>query len=82
MGEREALFGVDNMQSQLERNTIIFIIRVWKENLKADSSDLRGEIELVNGKEKHYFSTMHQLQEILHGICLPVEDNDGTSKNI
>ncbi|MDX9851440.1 MAG: hypothetical protein RBT01_13105 [Anaerolineaceae bacterium] len=70
------------MQSQLERKTIIFVVRIWKENLRADSPHLRGEIELVNGKEKHYFSTMHQLQEILNSICLPVEDEDGTSKNI
>jgi hypothetical protein len=70
------------MPTPLQRETLIFIVRIWKEYLKPLNPKMRGEVELVNRKEKHYFSTMHQLQEILHGICLPVEDKDGTSKNI
>ena len=64
------------MHPPLQRDTIIFIVRVWKEYLHPPNPKMRGEIELVNGKEKLYFSTMHQLEEILHEICLQNEEKD------
>ena len=53
------------MQSPLERKTIIFVVRVWQEDLRNQDSAVRGEIENVTSQKKQYFLTIQELQEII-----------------
>jgi hypothetical protein len=43
------------MQSPLERKTIIFVVRVWQEDLRYQDSAVCGEIENVTSQKKRYF---------------------------
>jgi len=61
------------MPNPLKRETLIFIVRVWKEYLNSPKPQMRGEIEVVNSNEKQYFSDMEELENLLQQNCF----NDG-----
>jgi len=57
------------MPAPLQRETLIFIVRVWKEYLKSPNSKMRGEVEVVNSKEKQYFADLDELENLLKRNC-------------
>jgi hypothetical protein len=57
------------MPTRLQRETLIFIVRVWKEYLKSPQPQMRGEIEMVNSKEKQYFTDLEELENLLKRNC-------------
>ncbi|PKO08784.1 MAG: hypothetical protein CVU40_13360 [Chloroflexi bacterium HGW-Chloroflexi-2] len=57
------------MPTPLQRETLIFIVRVWKEYLKSPQPQMRGEVEVVNSKEKQYFADLDELENLLKRNC-------------
>ncbi len=57
------------MPNPLKRETLIFIVRVWKEYLKSPTPKMRGEVEVVNSKEKQYFADLDELENLLKRNC-------------
>jgi len=57
------------MPIPLQRETLIFIVRIWKEYLKSSQPQIRGEVEEVNSKEKQYFADLDELENLLKSNC-------------
>jgi len=57
------------MPTPLQREPLIFIVRVWKEYLKSPQPQMRGEVEVVNSKEKQYFADLDELENLLKRNC-------------
>lgn len=53
------------MSKSLERQTTLFIIRLWSEHLTRDPPTFRGEIEHVLSKQKYYFLNIEELNQFL-----------------
>jgi hypothetical protein len=57
------------LNPQLERQTLVFVLRVWREYLACDVPSLRGEIEDLARHEKHLFSSIQELERLLQSCC-------------
>jgi hypothetical protein len=62
------------LNPQLERQTNIFIVRVWREYLVCEAPVLRGEVEDLTHHERHPFSGIQELEQLVRDGCMP----DGT----
>ena len=62
------------LNPQLERQTNIFVVRIWREYLTGEHPVLRGEVEDLALHERHPFADIYELERIVRAGCLP----DGT----
>ncbi len=69
------------MNPQLERQTNIFVLRIWAEYLTNDTPELRGEVEDLANHERHPFSGGQELEKLLTTVCLhEPSDRESTSE--
>jgi hypothetical protein len=60
----------------LERQTNIFVVRIWREYLSTENPVLRGEVEDLARHTRQPFSGMQELEVLVRACCLA----DGTEK--
>lgn len=58
------------MNPQLERQTDIFVVRIWREYLTDEYPVLRGEVEDLAKHERHPFADFQELERIVLAGCL------------
>lgn len=58
------------MNPQLERQTNIFVVRIWREYLACEDPVLRGEVEDLDRHERHPFTGIHELELLVREGCL------------
>ena len=66
------------MSPQLERQTHIFVVRIWREYLTGEHPVLRGEVEDLALHERYPFADMHELERIVSAGFQP----DGTDEPV
>lgn len=58
------------MKPQLERQTNIFVVRIWREYLMGEQPELRGEVEDLARHTRKPFSGIHELEDLVRACCL------------
>ena len=58
------------MSPQLDRQTKIFVVRIWREYLLGEQPVLRGEVEDLTHHERSPFADIHELERIVRAGCL------------
>jgi hypothetical protein len=69
------------MTNSLERQTTLFIIRLWSEHLTRDPSSFRGEVEHVVSKQKYYFLNIEELNQFLLNCSLTNQQPENQKNN-
>jgi hypothetical protein len=58
------------LNPQLERQTNIFVVRIWREYLTAETPALRGEVEDLARHTRQPFTSMQELESLVWACCL------------
>jgi hypothetical protein len=63
------------LNPQLERQTDIFVLRIWREYLAGEQPELRGEVEDLARHTRQPFSGIQELEGLVRACCM--EDRSG-----
>jgi hypothetical protein len=67
------------MTPPFERQTRVFVLRVWCEYLHNDQSALRGELEDLSRRKKYPFHCIQSLEALVRSSCQVEEMIDESS---